>query len=139
VKKVLVFGTFDLLHPGHLSFLRQAKRKGSRLIASIARDEYVRERKHREPCRHDYERLTRVLETGLVDEAYLSDEELGSFAIVERCRPDVVCFGHDQDLLRKHLLEWIATRGESIGCRPATFTLEAHHPERYKSSKIRRP
>ena len=46
-KRVLVFGTFDLLHQGHRYFLTQARRFGDTLIAVVARDEFVEERKGR--------------------------------------------------------------------------------------------
>ena len=37
----MVFGTFDVIHPGHRFFLEQAALKGDRLVAVIARDEFV--------------------------------------------------------------------------------------------------
>lgn len=137
VKRVLVFGTFDLLHPGHLSFLKQAKEKGNWLIASVARDDYVRRAKDRAPVHDQEERIARLLATGLVDEAHLSDEDVGSYGIIERCRPDVICFGHDQHALREHLRAWLATHSEALGYHVETYTLDAHRPELYKSSKIR--
>ena len=35
---VMAFGTFDLLHPGHLSYLNKSKKLGSKLIVVVARD-----------------------------------------------------------------------------------------------------
>ncbi len=132
VRRVLVFGTFDVLHRGHIHFLKQARRKGGWLIASVARDEYVRTAKRREPFHHEGERITRLLETGLVDEAYLSDEDVGSYGVIVESRPDVVCFGHDQSMLRNHLEAWLKRRK----CEIRTYVLDAFHPERYKSSII---
>jgi len=39
MKKVMAAGTFDLLHPGHIDFLKQAKKEGDYLIIVIATDE----------------------------------------------------------------------------------------------------
>ena len=45
MKTVMAFGTFDLMHPGHEYFLRQAKKRGDYLIAVIARDSTVKKLK----------------------------------------------------------------------------------------------
>jgi FAD synthetase len=38
---VLVFGVFDMLHPGHIYFLEQAQKLGDQLHICLASDEYV--------------------------------------------------------------------------------------------------
>lgn len=136
MKRVLVFGTFDLLHPGHISFLTQARSKGDWLIASVARDTYVRARKKREPFHGEDERLRRLLDTGLVQEAHLSDADTGSYRIIEKTKPDVICFGHDQHALKAHLDAWLAEHPDATEHPVETYVLEAHRPEVYKSSKI---
>ena len=135
MKRVLVFGTFDSLHPGHVSFLKQARRTGSWLIASVARDSYVRKYKNREPIHHEGERLTGLLKSGLVNEAHYSDESVGSYAIVDRVKPDLICLGHDQNRLHEHLVSWLSSRDNKIPIR----VMKPHHPDRYKSSKLIKP
>ena len=132
MKRVLVFGTFDLLHQGHRYFLKKARKKGSRLVVSVARDDSIRSQKGREPYRHEGERIAALLETGIVHEAHLSDANVGSFQIIQRTRPDVVCFGHDQTHLKENLELWL--RANSIDI--PTYVIDAHHPDRFKSSKI---
>ena len=132
MKRALVFGTFDSIHPGHKSFLKQAKRKGRWLIASIARDAFVKQAKGRKPVHSEQERLTYILETGLVNEAYLADEKIGTYTTVVRAHPDVICFGHDQRELQKDLEKWLKTQSLDI----ETCTLKAYKPERFKSSKL---
>ena len=132
MSRVLVFGTFDALHPGHIHFLRQARKHGSWLVASVARDQFVRNHKQREPFDHETKRLLSLLDSSLVDEAYFSDEAVGSFQIVLRSRPDVICVGHDQGSLKTHLEEWLQEHRLDI---PVEL-MAPHHPERYKSSKI---
>ncbi len=132
MKKVLVFGTFDVIHPGHISFLKQARDLGDVIAASIARDDFVLRKKGRKPIHSEEERLRNILETGLVDEADLSDRVQGTYEIVRRRKPDVVCFGHDQHELEKDFKNWLATEQIKI----ATVTLRAYQPEKYKSSKL---
>ena len=130
MRTVLVFGTFDVVHPGHRYFLQQARKRGDRLLASIARDAFVTRFKGKRPVHDENERLKHVLDTGLVDEASLSDEETGTYSVIERVKPDVICLGHDQEALRTNLLAWLEARG----IRVAVETLDALEPHRYKSS-----
>ena len=44
--KVMATGTFDLLHMGHIYFLKEAKKLGDKLIVIVARDSTVRKMKH---------------------------------------------------------------------------------------------
>ncbi len=132
MKTVLVFGTFDVIHPGHVSFLKQARSQGDRLVASIARDDFVKRIKGRKPMHGEEERLSHILEIGLVDEAYLSDPVTGTYSLVKRLKPDVVCFGHDQGALRKNMMDWLGKNCVSL----ETVTLSPYRPEMYKSSRL---
>ena len=132
MKRALVFGTFDIIHRGHISFLRQARRKGRWLIVSVARDSFIREMKDRDPIHTEQERITQLLETGLVKEVYLADAQIGTYTTVRRARPEVICFGHDQDALKEDLQQWLVRNEMTI----PTHTLRSHKAHRYKSSKI---
>ena len=107
MKRAMVFGSFDIIHRGHLSFLKQARRQGRWVIASIARDSFIKNVKHREPVHTEHERLTQILETGIVKEAYLSDEVQGTYSTLLKAKPDVICLGHDQEMLRDNLVDWM--------------------------------
>lgn len=113
-KRVLVFGTFDGLHLGHLFFLRSAKAQGTYLIAAVARDEQVKFLKNKRPLTHEQARLKAVKKLAFVDEAYLGDEKLGSFTIIEQTSPDLIVLGHDQELLQKDLLRWMSEQNRYI-------------------------
>jgi FAD synthetase len=134
MKRVLVFGTFDILHPGHASFLRQARRHGDFLMAAVARDGFVASFKGRPPRHNETERKRALRASGLVDAAYLGDRTPGSYAILRRLAPDVVCLGHDQHLLEADLREWVRRKG----ARLAIHRLRAYRPDIYKSSKLER-
>lgn len=134
MKRVLVFGTFDILHPGHASFLRQARRRGDLLLAAVARDGFVASFKGRPPRHTEAERKRTLQASGLVDGVYLGDRKPGSYAIVKRLKPDVVCLGHDQHLLEASLREWV----RRSGLRIEVHRLRGYRPDIYKSSKLER-
>ena len=132
MKKAMIFGSFDIIHPGHLSFLRQARRKGRWLIASVARDSFIKTEKKRDSIHTEQERLTQLLETGMVKEAYLADEKIGTYSTVLRAKPDLICLGHDQERLQANLVEWMKSQKLEI----PIYVLRSYKPEQYKSSKI---
>jgi FAD synthetase len=113
-KKALVFGTFDGLHSGHLFFLRQAKTRADELVVSVARDVHVRDLKNKIPEHREVARLNIVKGLSFVDEAYLSDETLGSFRVIEEVKPDLIVLGHDQRLLEDALQVWFVKQGKYI-------------------------
>jgi len=112
--RVLVFGTFDGLHAGHLFFLKQAKREGDLLFVSVARDSYVRELKNKSPKNNEQERLKTIQQRSEVENAELSDEKLGSFDIIERFAPDTIILGYDQKDLESSLKKWFVKIKKNI-------------------------
>ena len=60
MKKVITYGTFDLLHWGHINILRRAKEMGDYLVVAISTDEFNR-LKHKEAY-HNYENRKMILE-----------------------------------------------------------------------------
>ena len=63
-------GTFDIIHMGHIYYLKEAKKLGDELIVVVACDETVRRLKH-EPVTNEQMRLDIVKELKVVDEAYI--------------------------------------------------------------------
>ena len=87
-------GTFDLLHIGHIYFLKEAKKLGDKLIVIVARDSTVRKLKH-EPVTPEKMRLQLIKELRIVDEAYLGKKD-DMYEIVEEIKPDIIALGYDQ-------------------------------------------
>jgi len=87
-------GTFDLLHMGHIYYLKEAKKLGDKLAVVIATDSTVRKLKH-EPVNPQEVRLNLIKELKIVDEAYLGHED-DMYKIVEEIKPDVIALGFDQ-------------------------------------------
>ncbi|MBU0646161.1 adenylyltransferase/cytidyltransferase family protein [Patescibacteria group bacterium] len=118
---VLCFGTFDGLHTGHEYFLKQARSLGSRLVVSVARDEHIRQLKHREPRSTETDRLAAVKLMPMVDEARLSDQQLGSYEIFQAVQPEIVALGYDQDALRADCQKWIKEHASPIKTQNIDF------------------
>ena len=92
--KVMATGTFDLLHLGHIYYLKEAKKLGDKLVVVIATDKTVRRLKH-EPVNPEEIRLNLIKELKVVDEAYLGHED-DMYEIVEEIKPDIIALGFDQ-------------------------------------------
>jgi FAD synthetase len=92
--KVMATGTFDLLHLGHIYYLKEAKKLGDKLAVVVATDITVRKLKH-EPVNPEEIRLNLIKELKIVDEAYLGHED-DMYEIVEEIKPDIIALGFDQ-------------------------------------------
>lgn len=130
--KVLCFGTFDSLHPGHDDYFRQARELGDQLIVIVALDQTVQQVKGRLPLQTEQERLRAVQSHPLVSEARLG--HVGDkYLVLEEVRPDLVLLGYDQQAFTDRLEEELVRRGIKAHIERAN----AFHPEAYKSSLIR--
>ena len=126
MRKVVVFGVFDLLHPGHLYFLREARKHGDHLTVVVTRDARVKHEKKHKPFFSERERVEMVSALRIVDHAVFGDK-VGEWRILKKLRPNVVCVGYDQNT------EWILRCG--FRKIPKVIQLKAHYPKKYKSSK----
>lgn len=126
---VMVFGTFDVLHPGHLNFLRQAKKFGKKLVVSVSRDKNAMRFKGRAPIFSERERLELVQSLAIVDKAVLGNT--GNYLPhTLKERPDVIALGYDQTAYETHLRQDIAA-GK---LRVSLVRLKPYRISRYKSS-----
>jgi 3,4-dihydroxy 2-butanone 4-phosphate synthase len=107
--RVMATGVFDILHPGHLSFLSQARNLGDELVVVVARDPTViRQKRH--PVNSERARREMVEALGIVDLAvlgYVSDP----MRIVQELRPDIIALGYDQAQDEKELEDTLRKRG----------------------------
>jgi FAD synthetase len=107
--RVIASGVFDLLHPGHLYYLKEAKKLGDELVVVVATDNTVRKRKH-EPITPQEMRLEMVEALKPVDKAVLGHED-DMFRTVEEIKPDIIALGYDQDFDEGKLKEELKKRG----------------------------
>lgn len=104
-------GTFDILHMGHIYFLKEAKKLGDTLVVVVACDKTVRRLKH-EPVTPEQMRLNLIKELRMVDDAVIGSED-DMFAVVEQIQPDIIALGYDQIHDEKSLQKKLDDRGLS--------------------------
>lgn len=92
--KVYVFGSFDGLHFGHKSFLRQAKQLGH-LTVVVARDSNIVIRKGKKPKFTEEIRLQSITELRIADKVMLGQEG-NKFDLLKTEPIDIICLGYDQ-------------------------------------------
>ena len=92
---VFTNGVFDLLHPGHIRYLRDARALGDALIVAVNSDRSVRANKGAgRPINPEQERAEVLLGLAAVDAAVIFDEDT-PHAIISRIQPDVLVKGAD--------------------------------------------
>ena len=145
-------GTFDLLHLGHIYYLKKAKKLGDELIVVVACDETVREMKH-EPVTPEEMRVDIIKELKMVDTAILGDEH-DMYKVVNSVKPDIIALGydqiHDEDSIKKELqkrnmstevvrLEKYAGIGDLQGTRKIIDKIIAAYEFQKKMENIEKP
>ena len=102
-KTVVIFGVFDSVHDGHMSFIRDAKKQGNHLVAIVARDDVVKELKGKSPKYSEVERINDLLKIQDIDLVLLGDPHIGSYNVLKEVKPEVVFIGYDQEALFEDL------------------------------------
>ncbi len=135
---VMTFGSFDVLHPGHLTYLEKAKRLGKRLVVVVARDSSIRMLKGGTPLLGERERLRMVSSIRIVDRAVLGNRLSSArerFNIISKFRPDVLVFGYDQEVDTAEVKKWL--KEHRLHARIARIRV-AKTESYYKSSRLRK-
>ncbi len=131
LRRVLVFGTFDGLHLGHESLLKQASALGDRLTVIVARDATVQQVKGHPALHNETERLRALQAHPLVHEALLGS--LGDkYAVILQSKPHVIALGYDQEAFTEGIAEYLLAHGLDA----TIVRLAAFEPHRYKSSLL---
>ncbi len=114
--RILVAGTFDIIHVGHIRFLKAAKKlaENSELVVVVARNSTVKKIKKREPIFDEKERLEIVQELKPVDKAVLGKKGSNILDIIEEIKPDIIALGYDQNVKEEDILAWARRRGMNL-------------------------
>ena len=94
-KLVVIFGCFDLFHEGHKNFIQQASAYG-KVIALVTRDSILEKLKKRSPCQAQEIRLKNMQEFAEIYLAILGDEKMGTYEVLQKYKPNLICLGYDQ-------------------------------------------
>ena len=127
-------GTFDVFHPGHLYYLKQAAEEGDHLIVVVARDSTVKKEKGKMPLVREDDRVELVRHIDIVDRAVLGNKK-DKLRIVEQVKPDVICLGYDHRVDVVRLKKELSERGLN-GVR--IKKMKPYRPMSYKSSVLKK-
>jgi len=134
MKKVVVTGTFDHLHKGHLFLFKKARALGDHLTVVIARDKTVKQIKGEKPWQKEKIRLNAVKKVEWVDRAILGKLTKDKLKIIEELKPDILALGYDQ----KAFTQKIRLELKKRGLKTKVIRLPAFKPKIYKSSIIKK-
>ncbi|BDC36390.1 MAG: FAD synthase [Candidatus Methanoliparum thermophilum] len=130
--RVLATGTFEILHPGHLLYLENAKSFGDELYVIVARDKNV---KHKpKPVISENQRLKMVSSLKIVDKAILGSEN-DMFESLNDINPDIIALGYDQHFKEDWLKKELEKRGINAKIVRITRSLDC---ELCSSGRIRK-
>ena len=128
----MCFGTFDLLHLGHLDYFKQAKQYGDYLIVVIARDK-TKQDQQKSTVFSEEERLKLIHGLKVVDEVVLGNQG-NHYKIIQEKQPDLICLGYDHPISEKDLAEALAT----LGIYPQIKRMKPYQADRHKTTLMKK-
>jgi FAD synthetase len=133
MRRVVAQGTFDLLHPGHVHYLRDARSMGDELYAIVARQSNVTHKP--DPVIPGPQRVEMVSALEPVDYARLGHPE-DIFVPIEEIDPDVIALGYDQHHDADAIESQLADRGIDCDVRRASARKRTSENELLSSGGI---
>jgi len=103
-KIVLAGGVFDIIHPGHINTLNDAKKLGDVLVVVVATDKTAIKMKRRKPLHNAKLRQELVSSLIMVDLCIVGDEE-DIFKTVDLVKPQIIVLGYDQAHQEKFIID----------------------------------
>ena len=95
MKKVITYGTYDLLHHGHVALLKRAKALGDYLIVGVTADGFDKERGKLNVQQSLAERIENVRKTGIADMIIVEEYEGQKISDIEKYGVDIFTVGSD--------------------------------------------
>ena len=95
MKRVITYGTYDLLHEGHINLLRRAKELGDYLIVGVTSDSFDKGRGKLNVRNNVLERIEAVKATGYADEVIIEDYLGQKIDDIQRYDVDIFAIGSD--------------------------------------------
>ena len=106
MKKVITYGTYDLLHQGHINLLRRAKELGDYLIVGVTSDSFDRGRGKLNVKNNVLERVEAVKATGYADEVIIEDYLGQKIDDIQKYDVDIFAIGSDWEEKFDYLKEY---------------------------------
>lgn len=129
MKTVLTYGTFDLLHVGHINLLRRAKALGDKLIVAISTDEF-NALKHKQAY-YPFEQRKQILEAIRYVDLVIPEENWEQkISDVQKYNVDTFVMGHDWegefDFLKEYCEVIYLPRTDGISTTKVKSDLSEH-------------
>jgi len=106
---VLCDGVFDVLHPGHIAHLREARSHGDILVVALATDDWVRKGPDRPMFGYKMRESALNELVNLVDYIFPCDAHINN--VIPYLKPNIYAKGHDYDQIEPDLVELIIQHG----------------------------
>lgn len=95
MKKVITYGTYDLLHYGHVALLKRAKALGDYLIVGVTADNFDKERGKLNVSQSLAERIENVRQLGIADQIIVEEYEGQKISDIQQYGVDIFTVGSD--------------------------------------------
>lgn len=95
MKKVITYGTYDLLHHGHVALLKRAKALGDYLIVGVTADNFDKERGKLNVSQSLAERIENVRQLGIADQIIVEEYEGQKISDIQQYGVDIFTVGSD--------------------------------------------
>lgn len=109
-KRIITFGTFDLLHVGHIHIFRRAAELGDELIVGVSSDELNYSKKQKYPIYSEKERMLIVESIRWVKQVFLEESLELKKEYIQKYKADVLVMGDDW----KGKFDWVSDVCEVI-------------------------
>ena len=116
IKVVLAGGCFDILHYGHIHFLKKAKALGTYLVVALESDKNIKKLKgEKRPIHGQNQRREMLMSLNFVDEVIILNNEMHDkdyLNLVEEVRPLIIAVTTGDNMIEKKKLH-----GKSVGAK----------------------
>lgn len=129
----MVFGTFDILHLGHIHLFTKAREYGDHLVACVASDNNAMRAKKKELFHNQKQRAELLSHVDVVDtvvDGYPDDP----YKVIREVAPDVIALGYDQRMFVDNLADELTKAGLST----QIVRIPALNDEQFKSTNMRK-
>lgn len=126
--RVVATGTFDILHPGHVLYLSEARKLGDELFVIVARDDTIKHK--RKPLLPEQQRLFMLRSLRCVDHAILGSTE-DMFKPIREIDPDIIALGFNQHWDENELQRKLKEKG----LKAKVVRIQRSDPSPYASSR----